>query len=65
MTFTIIGFLASYKLVVHNIKVQCSKLLIKFIDLLNMTNRAKIHEFYKKEKREFLFFKAQFSNLSG
>ena len=34
------------------------------MDLLNMTNKAQIHEFYKKIKqRKFLFFKAEFSNL--
>ena len=34
------------------------------MDLLNMTNRAHIREFYKKVKlRKFLSFKPQFSNL--
>ena len=34
------------------------------MDLLNMTNRTKINEFYKKVKlRKFLFFKLDFSNL--
>ena len=34
------------------------------MDLLNMTNRAQIHEFYMKVKyRKFLPFKPEFSNL--
>ena len=34
------------------------------MDLLNMTNKAQIHEFYKKVKyRKFLPFKQEFLNL--
>ena len=34
------------------------------MDLLYMTNRPQIHEFYEKvKKRKFLSFKSEFSNL--
>ena len=36
------------------------------MDLLNMPNRAIIHEFYKKDKwRKCLYFKPEFGDLSG
>ena len=45
-------------------KVSLFNLLLKFMDLLNMINRAQINEFYKKvEKGKHLYFDPQFRNL--